>query len=145
MHSRFEIARGAPPAGLLAQRVLAGGTGAVIPFSPPRRPVPAPALAPPDMDAALLDPAAVFRSPDEVVRHPLLSLDAKREILRRWACDEQLIEIAQWEGMPEGPPSRLAEVRSALLRLADEWHPHPAAPAAFAFRYEVDERLALAA
>jgi len=83
----------------------------------------------PDLEQALVSPAAVFATPDEVVRHPLLSLACKREILWRWAWDEHLIEVAQSEGMPEGPPSRLEEVRTALQRLGDEWRPHPAAPA----------------
>jgi hypothetical protein len=83
----------------------------------------------PDLDQALVSPAAVFAVPDEVVRHPLLSHACKREILWRWAWDEYLIEVAQAEGMPEGPPSRLEEVRRALQRLGEEWRPHPAAPA----------------
>jgi hypothetical protein len=145
MHSRSEIGRNGPPAGLLARRALASDAGVVIPLARPRLLALAPRRVLPDFEAAFLSPAAVFGSPDDVVRHPLLSLDAKREILRRWASDEELIEIAQGEGMPEGPPSRLGEVRNALLRLADERPPHPAAPAAFAFAYEIDERLALAA
>jgi hypothetical protein len=127
---------------MLAQRALADGAGAVIRFSPPRRRAHAPAFMLPDLDAALVSPAAAFRSPEEVVRHPLLSLEAKREILRRWAWDEALIETAQGEGMPEGPPSRLAEVTNALLGLAEGRPPHPAAPAAFPFACDVDERLA---
>ena len=119
-----------------------GPPGSRIQATPKRADGPAPA---PDFEAALLNPAAVFRAPDEVVRHPLLALESKCEILRRWAWDEALIEIAQGEGMPEGPPSRLAEVTSALLQAADGRPPHPAAPAAFHFAYEVDERLALAA
>jgi hypothetical protein len=83
----------------------------------------------PDLEQALLSPAAVFAEPDEVVRHPLLSHACKREILWRWAWDEYLVDVAQAEGMPEGPPSRLEEVRTALQRLGEEWRPPPAAPA----------------
>ncbi len=95
----------------------------------------------PDLERALIVPASVFRSPEEVVHHPMLSLGRKREILRRWAWDEYLIEVAQGEGMPDGPPSRLDEVKLALLGLEDEWRPHPAAPAAFLPRYDVDRSL----
>jgi hypothetical protein len=98
----------------------------------------------PDLEKALVHPAAMFADPDDVVRHPLLSLDCKREILWRWAWDEYLIDLAAAEGMAYGPPSRLDEVRTALVRLGHDWHPHPAAPAAFVVRYEVQEN-ALAA
>ncbi len=83
----------------------------------------------PDLEQALVSPATVFASPNEVVRHPLLSLTCKREILWRWAWDEYLIEVAQAGGMPEGPPSQLGEVRTALQALGSEWSPDPAAPA----------------
>jgi hypothetical protein len=99
----------------------------------------------PDLERALINPAGVFRLPNEVVLHPLLSLACKREILGRWAWDEYLIEIAQSEGMPEGSPSRLGDVKEALRRLGDEWHPRPSAPAARVLRYDLDPRLALAA
>jgi hypothetical protein len=98
----------------------------------------------PDLEKALVHPAAVFTDPDDVVRHPLLSLDCKREILWRWAWDEYLVDLAAAEGMAGGPPSRLDEVRAALVRLGHDWRPHPAAPAASVVRYEVQEN-ALAA
>jgi hypothetical protein len=93
----------------------------------------------PAVDKALLNPAAVFSSPDEVVRHPLLTIDCKREILWRWAWDEYLLDLALAEGMPEGEPSRLPEVRAALRLLSLEWSPDPAAPAAIVVRYEHHE------
>ncbi len=83
----------------------------------------------PDLEQALVSPASVFATPDEVVRHPLLSLTCKREILWRWAWDEHLIEVAQSEGMPDGPPSQLEQVKTALQALGREWSPDPAAPA----------------
>lgn len=87
--------------------------------------------AQPDPERALVSPAAIFASPDDVVRHPQLSLDCKREVLWRWAWDEYLLEVAQDEGMPDGPPSRLADVKAALRVLNTEWSPDPAAPALF--------------
>jgi len=99
----------------------------------------------PDLDRALVNPSAVFSSPAEIVRHPLLSHFSKREILLRWAWDEYLLDTAGDDGMPDGPPSRLGEVRAALLDLGEDWDPHPAAPAAFAFAWHQDERLSLAA
>ena len=83
----------------------------------------------PDLEQALMSPGTIFGEPEDVVRHPLLSLTCKREILWRWAWDEYLIDLAQAEGMPEGVPSRLDEVRTALQALGDTWSPDPAAPA----------------
>ena len=91
---------------------------------------------PPDLDRALVNPASVFPSPQDVVRHPLLSLDCKREVLCRWAWDEYLLDLALVDGMPEGEPSRLPEVRAALRTLNIEWSPDPAAPAMAIPRYD---------
>jgi hypothetical protein len=86
----------------------------------------------------------MFGSPDEVARHPLLTIDCKREILWRRAWDEYLLDLANADGMSEGEPSRLPEVKAALRVLNQEWSPDPAAPATFIFRYHRDEK-ALAA
>lgn len=92
----------------------------------------------PELDQALISPASVFSSPDEVVRHPLMTIECKREILWRWAWDEYLLDIADGEGMPEGAPSRLPEVKAALRLLDMEWRPDPAAPAAFIVAYRCE-------
>jgi hypothetical protein len=74
----------------------------------------------PDLERALVNPAAVFRSPSDVVDDPILPVDCKREILRRWAWDEYLLQLASDEAMPEGrEPSRLDEVKCALLALQE--------------------------
>lgn len=74
--------------------------------------------ATPDLERALINPAAVFAAPSEVVSHPGLTSACKREILTRWAWDEYLLQLATEEAMPEGrEPSRLDEVRTALLAL----------------------------
>ncbi len=90
----------------------------------------------PDLERAFINPAGVFGSPTDVVRHPLLTLDCKREILWRWAWDEYLLDLANADGMPEGEPSRLPEVKAALRLLNSEWSPDPAAPAAYIVRYD---------
>lgn len=71
----------------------------------------------PDLDQALIDPASVFASPSEVIHDPGLSLDDKREILRRWAWDEWLLEVEADESPAAGKPSRYDAVKSALLML----------------------------
>ena len=74
----------------------------------------------PDLERALVNPAAVFRSPNNVVDDPILPVDCKREILTRWAWDEYLLQVASDEAMPEGrEPSRLDEVKCALLALQE--------------------------
>jgi len=97
----------------------------------------APAL--PDLDRAFINPASVFGSPRDVVRHPLLTLDCKREILWRWAWDEYLLDLANADGMAEGESSRLSEVKEALRLVNSERSPDPAAPAAFVIRCHGDE------
>jgi hypothetical protein len=98
----------------------------------------------PDLDRAFINPASVFGSPDDVVRHPLLTIDSKREILGRWLWDEYLLDLAHAEGMPGGEPTRLDEVKAALRLVNMERSPDPAAPAAFIVAYHWDE-VALAA
>lgn len=84
----------------------------------------------PDVERALINPAAVFAEPRAVLGHPSLMKTCKQEILRRWAWDEYLIEVAAGEGMEGDAPSRLAEVKAALLSLGEVWRPKPSAPAA---------------
>ncbi|WP_262272385.1 hypothetical protein [Microvirga yunnanensis] len=96
----------------------------------------------PDLDWAFVNPASVFASPHDVVRHPRLTIDCKREILQRWAWDEYLLDLANTEGMPESEPSRLEEVKAARRLVNAERSPDPAAPAAFFVLYHWDEALA---
>jgi hypothetical protein len=93
----------------------------------------------PDLDRACVNPASVFASPHDIVRHPLLTIDCKCEILVRWAWDEYLVDLADAEGMPEGEPSRLDEVMAALQLVNMARSPDPAAPAAFIVPYHWDE------
>lgn len=62
--------------------------------------------------AAMLDPAAVFGSPEEVERDDTLSREEKLAILDSWEED------AQDDSMGGGEPSRLEEVVAARDRLA---------------------------
>jgi hypothetical protein len=72
----------------------------------------------PDLERALINPAAVFAAPDDVLKHAALTLQDKRAILQRWAWDEYLLQLASDEAMPEGrESSRLEQVKSARLAL----------------------------
>jgi hypothetical protein len=59
----------------------------------------------------------VFTLPWELLHDPSLTLDDKREVLRRWAWDAWLLETAASEAMAGGEASRLDEIQAALLAL----------------------------
>jgi hypothetical protein len=66
-----------------------------------------------DLERALLDPTAVFRAPEEVLGRADLSRGQKAAILRRWAYDARLWDVAEDEGMPGGWPPLLRRVLEA--------------------------------
>jgi hypothetical protein len=70
-----------------------------------------------DLAKALLDPAAVFDAPEDVLRREDLSREQKTLILRRWEHDARELETASDEGMPGEAPDRLDRVLNALREL----------------------------
>ncbi|HEV8344543.1 MAG TPA: hypothetical protein VGR30_19475 [Candidatus Binatia bacterium] len=70
-----------------------------------------------DFEKAKLIPAAVFKSPQEVVSIQELSREQKIEILRRWEQDARLMEVADEESMPGPQPKLLLPIRDALHAL----------------------------
>ena len=73
-----------------------------------------------DLEKAKLNPAAVFKTPQEIVSRQELSREQKLEILRRWEQDAMLMEVAEEEGMPGPQPKLLQPIRDALHAL-DYW------------------------
>lgn len=75
-----------------------------------------------DLDKALLDPAGVFASPEEVRDHPKLKRDDKIEILKRWAYDaaEQLVAVE--EGMRGAGDDTFRRIYLALGALGEADH-----------------------
>lgn len=71
---------------------------------------------PVDLEQALLDPASVFESPEEVRDHTELTMAQKVEILRRWEYEESEVAVAEEEGMVDG---RRPILRRILLALED--------------------------
>ena len=70
-----------------------------------------------DIDKALVDPALVFKAPEEVVADNELSREQKIKILQRWEYDVRELQVAEEEGM-EGPqPVTLGVVLRALRTL----------------------------
>ena len=73
-----------------------------------------------DIDKALLDPANVFSSPDEVLNSEDLSRDLKIEILRRWEYDARELQVAEEENMIGTNADILGQIMRALLQLDEE-------------------------
>jgi hypothetical protein len=73
-----------------------------------------------DLDLALVDPGAVFRTPEEVVVCETLTPDQRAEILRRWEYDARELDVAEDEGMRDGEPLLLDRITRALEALGYE-------------------------
>ncbi len=72
-----------------------------------------------DYEKALVDPAAAFASPEELLARPDLSRSQMMDLLRRWHQDAEELSVAEEEGMGGGEPSLLERVSAALTRLED--------------------------
>jgi hypothetical protein len=70
-----------------------------------------------DLDKAKLDPASVFRAPEDVVGAHGLSIEDKKAILVRWEADAEALLRATEEGMP---PSDNRRSPAELLRAVHE-------------------------
>jgi len=57
-----------------------------------------------DIEKALLNPAMVFKNPQEVVESNDLSREQKIEILRRWEYDLRELQVADEESMTAPKP-----------------------------------------
>jgi hypothetical protein len=68
-----------------------------------------------DFKKAKLNPAAVFKSPQEVVSSQELSREQQIEILRQWEQDTMSMEVA--DGMTGPQPKLLQPIRDALHAL----------------------------
>jgi hypothetical protein len=72
---------------------------------------------------ALVNPAAVFAAPNEVVFNPALSRKQKIDVLRRWEYDARLLQVADEESeksMVDASEELLSEILEALHEL-DYW------------------------
>lgn len=65
----------------------------------------------------LKDPADHFKLPAEVVDHPELDNQQKRDILESWRVDEQELAKATEENMGESDSNLLEQVTAALQAL----------------------------
>ncbi len=67
-----------------------------------------------DYDQALLNPAAIFKQPKDVLETDSLTTPQKLEVLKRWETDALLLSVATEENMGGGEPSRIEDVRHAI-------------------------------
>ena len=79
-----------------------------------------------DYDKALLNPAAIFKQPKDILDTDSMTVPQKLEVLKRWETDALLLSVATEENMGGGEPSRIEDVRHAidmLTRLEDVKEP----------------------
>lgn len=67
------------------------------------------------LEKALLDPAAVFASPEAIVERSDLTSAQTVALLRRWLQDARELSVAEGEGMAGGEPSLIERVSAAAL------------------------------
>lgn len=67
---------------------------------------------------AMIDPAAAFHAPQDVLRDSHLGEREKVEILSRWAYDSLELLVAEEEGMDGGETTDMSEVLKALDEIA---------------------------
>lgn len=72
-----------------------------------------------DLDRALTNPAAAFDEPERVVRHPQLSPEQKRDILRRWALEAYRADGVKTQAAGQADSSRLNRVIDVLIDLEE--------------------------
>jgi hypothetical protein len=65
-------------------------------------------------EKALLNPAAAFTTPEQVVTSAELSREQKIEILHRWEYDTRQLEVAEEENMLSN--SDQSDIRDEILR-----------------------------
>lgn len=70
-----------------------------------------------DLDQALSCPTCVFRRPEDVVEHPILTRAQKIDILRRWVYDATELAAAENEGMGGDEAAEIDVVMAALDRV----------------------------
>ena len=70
-----------------------------------------------DYDQALSDPCRVFSEPGNVLSHPDLDTQQKREILESWWQDAVRLSESEGENMGGGEAPMLKRVNDALLEL----------------------------
>jgi len=75
-----------------------------------------------DIEKAILVPASVFKTPEEVLNSQELSRDQKIKILRSWEYDARQLEVAEEENMIGTQEDILDQIIFALRSLYVEYN-----------------------
>ena len=73
-----------------------------------------------DFDRALIAPEQVFSAPMDVVVTDSMTAAQKLKVLKHWEANARDLQVASEEAMTGPQPSRLAEVRAAILKLCEQ-------------------------
>ncbi len=73
-----------------------------------------------DYDRALIAPEQVFGTPMDIVGTDSMTSEQKLRVLKHWEANARDLQVASEENMTGGKPSRLGEVRSAILKLCEQ-------------------------
>lgn len=81
-----------------------------------------------DIEKALLNPASVFKTPEEVFKAKDISREQKIKILRNWEYDARHLQVAEEENMLGPQADVLDQIISALRKLDAELDPEHSPP-----------------
>ena len=73
-----------------------------------------------DFDRALIAPEQVFTTPMDVVVTESMTPEQKLKVLKHWEANARDLQVASEEAMTGPQPSRLGEVRAAILKLCEQ-------------------------
>ncbi len=73
-----------------------------------------------DYDRALIAPEQVFPTPMDVVVTESMTAEQKLKVLKHWEANARDLQVASEENMTGPQPSRLGEVRSAIIKLCEQ-------------------------
>ncbi len=73
-----------------------------------------------DYDRALIAPEQVFPTPMDVVVTESMTAEQKLKVLKHWEANARDLQVASEENMTGKQPSRLGEVRSAIIKLCEQ-------------------------
>jgi hypothetical protein len=80
------------------------------------------------LDEAMMNPAAVFAHPRDVIAMNSISRDQKLLILKRWEQDARELAVAEEEGMTGNNSSLLSNIINLIDALDPDFHQSQSAP-----------------
>lgn len=80
------------------------------------------------IDEAMMNPAAIFSHPRDVIEMKSFSQEQKLLILKRWEQDARELAVAEEEGMTGSGGSLLSEIIKLIDTLAPDFHQAQSSP-----------------